>query len=279
MSVIGEKIKKYRSEKGYTQEQLGKLIGVTTQAVSKWERGSTPDAEIIPHIAQVLGISIDTLYGREDQSLCVQLAGKLCNMPRKDAYRYAFEICWSIQVGLLGDMSAIDLFMDRLDNRSFAENEKTTDYFAKLIHDSGMTLSRLSPGLEHFFLMVEPEGDSILSQLSELSELRKVFALFADEKLLNILCYIHSLPHMPVATSLICKHTGYSEAEVEKCMKRLCENSLVVHTAIATADGEINSYRVRAEGFAVPLLCFADEIARKNVRPFFGTFDRKKPFL
>ena len=51
MSIIGLQIKKYRIECGYTQEQLGKIIGVTTQAVSKWERGSTPDAEIIPNIA------------------------------------------------------------------------------------------------------------------------------------------------------------------------------------------------------------------------------------
>lgn len=44
MSVIGKQIKKYCIKKGLTQEQLGQLLGVTTQAVSKWERGCTPDA-------------------------------------------------------------------------------------------------------------------------------------------------------------------------------------------------------------------------------------------
>ena len=34
------------------QEKLGQLIGVTSQAVSKWKRGSVPDAELIPLIAQ-----------------------------------------------------------------------------------------------------------------------------------------------------------------------------------------------------------------------------------
>ncbi len=51
MDTIGQQIKRYRVEMGYTQEKLGQLIGVTTQAVSKWERGSVPDAELIPLIA------------------------------------------------------------------------------------------------------------------------------------------------------------------------------------------------------------------------------------
>lgn len=61
MSVIGKQIKKYRTQKGLTQEQLGQLLGVTTQAVSKWERGGTPDAELLPDISQALGVSIDAL--------------------------------------------------------------------------------------------------------------------------------------------------------------------------------------------------------------------------
>ena len=41
--VIGKQIRKYRNEKGYTQEQLGKLLGVSTQAVSNmYSRMNTP---------------------------------------------------------------------------------------------------------------------------------------------------------------------------------------------------------------------------------------------
>lgn len=74
MSVIGEQIKKIRTEKGITQEQLGELIGVTTQAVSRWERGGTPDAELLPRISDVLGVSTDSLFGREEQSYSLALA-------------------------------------------------------------------------------------------------------------------------------------------------------------------------------------------------------------
>ncbi|MBQ9514998.1 MAG: helix-turn-helix transcriptional regulator, partial [Ruminococcus sp.] len=70
-SIIGKQIRRFRREKGMTQERLGQLIGVTTQAVSKWERGGTPDAEILPQLSQVLDVSIDALFGREQQSIAV----------------------------------------------------------------------------------------------------------------------------------------------------------------------------------------------------------------
>lgn len=153
MSIVGQQIRKFRIEKGYTQEQLGNMIGVTTQAISKWERGSTPDAQIIPRIAQSLDISIDTLYGRSAESLSVEIAQSLSHMPQYEAYRYAFEICWAIQVGLLGDASAIDLFV----KRSFVEDKKPSNHFAKLIQDGGITLSRIAPYPQHFFMMVDPK--------------------------------------------------------------------------------------------------------------------------
>lgn len=61
---IGENIAKYRKAKGLTQEQLGELLGVTNQAVSKWESSvSMPDVMLLPEIANALGITLDVLYG------------------------------------------------------------------------------------------------------------------------------------------------------------------------------------------------------------------------
>lgn len=63
---IGENIAKYRKTKGLTQEQLGELLGVTNQAVSKWESGvSMPDVMLLPKIANVLGITLEALYGMQ----------------------------------------------------------------------------------------------------------------------------------------------------------------------------------------------------------------------
>ena len=56
MSIIGKQIKKFRTEKGITQEQLGEQLCVTTQAVSRWEWGGTPDAELLPELARILDV-------------------------------------------------------------------------------------------------------------------------------------------------------------------------------------------------------------------------------
>ena len=53
---IGENIARYRKAKNLTQEQLGELLGVTNQAVSKWESGvSMPDVMLLPKISNALG--------------------------------------------------------------------------------------------------------------------------------------------------------------------------------------------------------------------------------
>lgn len=61
---IGKNIAKYRKAKGFTQEELGAKLGVTNQAVSKWESEvSMPDIMLLPQIATVLNITLDDLYG------------------------------------------------------------------------------------------------------------------------------------------------------------------------------------------------------------------------
>ena len=60
---LGQKIRELRRRDGRTQEALAEALGVTSQAVSRWEaNGGYPDMEIIPSIANYFGISIDELF-------------------------------------------------------------------------------------------------------------------------------------------------------------------------------------------------------------------------
>ena len=61
---IGEKIKQLRKRDGRKQEELATVLGVSPQAVSRWEaNGGYPDIELLPAIANYFNISIDELFG------------------------------------------------------------------------------------------------------------------------------------------------------------------------------------------------------------------------
>lgn len=65
--TIGAIIAKLRKEHNFTQETLANLLGVTNQAVSKWESDqSCPDISLLPTIADLFHVSIDSLFGRSE---------------------------------------------------------------------------------------------------------------------------------------------------------------------------------------------------------------------
>lgn len=64
---FGEYIYNKRKKLGLTQDELGKLIGVTNKAVSKWEVGETmPDVLMLKSLANVLGVTVDELLTQQD---------------------------------------------------------------------------------------------------------------------------------------------------------------------------------------------------------------------
>ena len=66
---IGQKIKQLRLHRGITQEQLGQSLGLTGQAISKWESNTTmPDIQLLPELSALLGVSIDTLFSITDRT-------------------------------------------------------------------------------------------------------------------------------------------------------------------------------------------------------------------
>lgn len=67
--TIGNRISKYRKEKGMTQEELAATLGVSSQAVSKWENDiSCPDISLLPQLAKVLDVTTDELLtGKNDE--------------------------------------------------------------------------------------------------------------------------------------------------------------------------------------------------------------------
>ncbi len=66
---IGKQIKDLRQRRGFTQEDMAQRLGVTAQAVSKWERGvAAPDIALLPDISAYFGVTIDELFSISDDT-------------------------------------------------------------------------------------------------------------------------------------------------------------------------------------------------------------------
>ena len=65
---LGNQIKSLRQAKGLTQEALAEQLGVTAQAVSKWERNAAlPDIGMLPQLSVLFGVTIDQLFAIPDE--------------------------------------------------------------------------------------------------------------------------------------------------------------------------------------------------------------------
>ena len=66
MIFLPENLKKYRILKNLTQEDVAGYLGITSQSVSKWERGETyPDITFLPALANIFETSVDLLIGMD----------------------------------------------------------------------------------------------------------------------------------------------------------------------------------------------------------------------
>ena len=62
--AFSDNMRTYRKERGLTQQQLAEALDVSLGVISKWEKGlSTPDIHVLIEMAEVFGVSTDTLLG------------------------------------------------------------------------------------------------------------------------------------------------------------------------------------------------------------------------
>ena len=102
---IGKQIAALRKQRGVKQEELARAIGISTQAVSKWENGGTPDVYLLPKIADFFEVSVDCLFGREaaeSRDVVDVMATKFRALTDDQKLKQAFEYCWDIERGVFG---------------------------------------------------------------------------------------------------------------------------------------------------------------------------------
>ena len=150
-NTFNANLRRLRKEKGVTQEQLADAVGVSAQAVSKWEISSFPDAALLPKIAERLGVSIDELFGRRNENISIydRVMEHIKATPAEKQFSEAFNICRALLMGKGGCPRYDPLPPDILECPY--EIHSRMDFF------EGFMETRNNADLQYFFLFPEPE--------------------------------------------------------------------------------------------------------------------------
>ncbi|MBQ3027833.1 MAG: XRE family transcriptional regulator [Lachnospiraceae bacterium] len=209
-----------RKNRGVTQEQLANHLGVSPQAVSKWENGSYPDGDLLPQIADYFEVSIDYLYGRAKDNVSIeqQLLEAIKGINVGPGYDHTehldrmMKYIWAMQIGLWPENKH---YYDR--TRSEGDHVIVSTAYDK----SGFNFFRLNKNLEFYTIMKRPEN-GFASYFKITDELVELFAFLGNRDNLKVLFYLLSLDAgNGVSVPTIAKRIGISEAEARAAVEYL----------------------------------------------------------
>ena len=122
---LSQNIIRFRKKRGLTQEQLANLLNVSVSAVSKWELGNNrPDLELLPCLAEIFQISIDSLLGYEKSYKSVDKTIDRINMLlEKEQYRTAIEEAMAVLQRYPNDARVNEIIADSYYSICFSANE------------------------------------------------------------------------------------------------------------------------------------------------------------
>lgn len=133
---IGNQIKTFRLEKKVKQEELAEYLGVSTQAVSKWETGaSTPDISLLPGIATYFGVSIDELFSLPEESQYERIENMFFHERRIHPDTFAQSVCF-LNDQIAKDTNSVRAYEDLAylyNHRATSDHAQASEYAKRVL--------------------------------------------------------------------------------------------------------------------------------------------------
>lgn len=181
VSDFSSNLVKYRKLRGMTQEALAGRLNVTSQAVSKWEKGGYPDGELLPEIARALDISLDVLFGlksEESVSPAALLAEQLQGLPDAEKPGFCMDLFYTI-LSSYSNIKACELKIPR---------KLLRETYSELKTDYEYALARLNPDMRYFcFVQIPEEGINAYAKIDD--RLLQLFRMLSRRETLQIIYF------------------------------------------------------------------------------------------
>lgn len=277
LQTIGINISEFRKSKGVTQEELAKFIGVSTQAVSKWECGGAPDTELLPRIADYFDISIDKLFGRNVKDyidLEVETAKHIASFEQEQRIAIAFNHCWTVEKSLCGITE-----QEEHESLNAINSKFNNDYIhSQMLYNSGITLMSLAENLQYFMIMPQP-NTGWSKGLCDISDYQKLFHTFADLDVLNCLFLLYKRGNKPFTPKLFEKEFCIKAEKADEILNLLTQYSFVKFSEVEIDDAIQKVYSFHPNPAFIAILAISKELIRKPNCFNFYSESRNMPYF
>lgn len=269
---IGDKIRELRTRSNLTQAELGKLVGVSMQAVSKWERGGTPDIDVLLSVAKYFNISLDEMVGRTIDStgrLDDVLYTAMQEVPDHKKIQQACRYCWSIFKGM-SNIPAIQDYDYSPSRPSDTENTRS-----RISTDEGIGYFLASRDAPMMAIMPEPqEGyDSVIGSVKDYVSL---FQLLGDEDAMRLFLFLCTRSNSLFSKKLAAHSTGIAEEKVEKVLDEFERREWLAKETADMDDGTVLLYRPIYKEYFIFFLFFAREMGLSSRFWYLSNCSRRK---
>ena len=275
---IGAVISKLRKSKGVTQEELAKHVGVSAQAVSKWENGGVPDTELLPKIADYFKVSIDNLFDRSINTSSLQsaLIESIYNESESNRFHRVLDYCWDMERALMPHNFVVDYSETLEENNRGIENGDQC--YSQILNNEGFTLMGLGKR-SRYFLVVPNPNDTDAAYLNGINY-PEFFKDFSDEKVFNACIMLNKRNAEKAFTeNLLVKKLGVTP-EQSKTILGVLRKYKLVYTSQIEMDDEIKTvFHFHPTPAFVALLIFAREMIDRPNSYCYNCSYRKKPYL
>ena len=275
---IGSVIAELRKKKGVTQEGLAKAVGVSAQAVSKWENGGVPDVELLPEIANFFEVSVDELFGRAAGS--VNITAAIFEHIRKtkpdseERFKTVFELCWDIERSIFSnDPENGGTIKDYEDT-----NKPNEQRYSSVLSDHGFTRMGIANRLQYFLFV--PEIKDTQKGLLNNIDYPTFFRDFSDVNVFHACVMLFSRDSNKAFTAnLLVKELNMDVEKALNVLRVLAKYHLITTRKLELDDVATEIYTFNPTPSFVSLLIFAREMIDPPDNFVFYSGGRGKPYL
>ncbi|MDE6281608.1 MAG: helix-turn-helix transcriptional regulator [Oscillospiraceae bacterium] len=279
-NLLSDRIAELRKERGLTQEQLGQLVGVSAQAVSKWEKGGAPDVELLPTLADRLGVTIDTLFGRsqeEIEDMTQMFTRWLEAIPAERRPDQLFRLLSTTFPSLttMGHDFYVDIPGTVLPSCYTPGHE----WLRSLLYlTNAICMAIPAEDFPFYMLLPEPQ-EGYASQLASDEEYRRLFSALSIEGSLELLRYLYRQKEAFYSVPALANRVGLPQEQVNLVVEALTQCNLLHHRSIELEEGSTDVYIVHDNLGFVPFLYLARWLMEKDDSWVVGWYNRKRPIL